>query len=78
MSESDEKSVDRLHREAALYREEFQRRGVVYMSRIPPFMKPNKVKSLFEQYGEITRLFLAEEGILFIFFLFYAVAKIKY
>jgi hypothetical protein len=25
-------------------------------------MKPNKAKSLFEQYGEVTRLYLAEEG----------------
>lgn len=63
MSEADEKSVDRLQQEAILYREEFQRRGVIYMSRVPPFMKPNKAKSMFEQYGEVTRLYLAEEGI---------------
>jgi ESF2/ABP1 family protein len=60
--DEEERSVDRLHREAALYREEFQRRGVIYMSRVPPFMKPNKVKSIFEQYGEVTRVYLAEEG----------------
>jgi ESF2/ABP1 family protein len=59
--DEEERSVDRLHREAALYREEFQRRGVIYMSRVPPFMKPNKVKSIFEQYGEVTRVYLAEE-----------------
>lgn len=62
MSESDEKSIGRLQREAQLYRDEFQRRGVIYMSRVPPFMKPNKAKSIFEQYGEVTRLYLAEEG----------------
>lgn len=65
MSEADEKSVGRLQREAKLYRDEFQRRGVIYMSRVPPFMKPNKAKSIFEQYGEVTRLYLAEEGRLF-------------
>lgn len=62
MSDADDQSIDRLHREAALYREDFQKRGVIYMSRVPPFMKPNKAKSMFEQYGEITRLYLAEEG----------------
>lgn len=31
-------------------------------SRVPPFMKPNKVRSLLEKYGEVTRLYLAEEG----------------
>ncbi len=31
------------------------------MSRIPPFMKPNKARSIFEEYGEVTRLYLAEE-----------------
>lgn len=65
MSESDEKSIGRLQREAQLYRDEFQRRGVIYMSRVPPFMKPNKAKSIFEQYGEVTRLYLAEEGRIF-------------
>eukprot|EP01033_Poteriospumella_lacustris_P000307 gene307-195_t len=63
MSESDEKSIGRLQREAQLYRDEFQRRGVIYMSRVPPFMKPNKAKSIFEQYGEVTRLYLAEEDV---------------
>jgi hypothetical protein len=33
-----------------------------YRSRVPPFMKPNKVRSLLEKYGEVTRLYLAEEG----------------
>ncbi|CEJ84753.1 hypothetical protein VHEMI03568 [[Torrubiella] hemipterigena] len=35
--------------------------GVVYMSRIPPFMKPAKVRSLLEPYGTINRIFLAPE-----------------
>ena len=44
------------------YREDLEKRGVIYLARIPPFMKPNKVKSIFEEYGEVTRLYLAEEG----------------
>jgi ESF2/ABP1 family protein len=35
--------------------------GVVYISRVPPFMKPTKVRSLLEPYGKINRIFLAPE-----------------
>ncbi|KAM3559655.1 hypothetical protein ARSEF4850_004025 [Beauveria asiatica] len=38
-----------------------QRSGVVYLSRIPPFMKPAKLRSLLEPYGVINRIFLAPE-----------------
>jgi ESF2/ABP1 family protein len=35
--------------------------GVVYLSRIPPFMKPVKLRSLLEPYGKINRIFLSPE-----------------
>lgn len=35
--------------------------GVVYISRIPPFMKPHKLRSLLSNYGTINRIFLAPE-----------------
>lgn len=35
--------------------------GVVYLSRVPPFMKPAKLRSLLEPYGTINRIFLAPE-----------------
>ncbi|KFA67735.1 hypothetical protein S40285_00928 [Stachybotrys chlorohalonatus IBT 40285] len=35
--------------------------GVVYLSRIPPYMKPVKLRSLLEPYGTINRIFLAPE-----------------
>lgn len=35
--------------------------GVVYLSRIPPFMKPAKLRFLLERYGKINRLFLAPQ-----------------
>jgi len=35
--------------------------GIVYLSRIPPFMKPMKIKTMFSQYGEVGRLFLQPE-----------------
>jgi ESF2/ABP1 family protein len=35
--------------------------GVVYLSRVPPFMKPAKLRSLLEPYGKLNRIFLAPE-----------------
>ena len=41
--------------------------GVVYMSRLPPFMKPAKIRNIFSQYGEVGRLFLQPEGKKFVY-----------
>lgn len=41
--------------------EAIKKSGVVYLSRIPPFMKTSKLRSLLEQYGTINRIFLAPE-----------------
>lgn len=38
-----------------------KRSGVVYLSRIPPFMKPTKLRSLLEPYGAVNRIFLSPE-----------------
>ncbi|KAI1322908.1 Pre-rRNA-processing protein ESF2 [Xylariaceae sp. FL0255] len=38
-----------------------KRSGVVYISRIPPFMKPNTVRKIFERFGKINRVYLAAE-----------------
>lgn len=35
--------------------------GVVYLSRIPPFMKPIKLRSLLAKYGKLGRIYLAPE-----------------
>lgn len=34
---------------------------MLYMSRVPPFMNPAKVKSLLSHFGEVTKIYLAEE-----------------
>jgi ESF2/ABP1 family protein len=41
-----------------------ERAGVVYISRIPPGMRPTKVRHLMSQYGEIGRVYLQQEGTL--------------
>ena len=55
-------------KDAIEYAETVQKRGVIYISRIPPFMKPNKVRNCFEVYGEVTRLYLGTFIIHFSFF----------
>jgi len=42
-------------------KEKEKRKGVVYISRIPPKMKPRKLRSLLEPYGEIGRVYLAPQ-----------------
>ena len=37
--------------------------GIIYLSRMPPFMRPRKVRHIFSQFGEVGRLFLQPEGI---------------
>eukprot|EP01035_Chromulina_nebulosa_P031863 gene31863-42504_t len=60
-SKVSKREKDRLRKDAEQYRESLAKRGVIYISRVPPFMKPNKARTMFEQYGEVTRLYLAEE-----------------
>ena len=36
--------------------------GVVYLSRIPPFMRPRKVRHLLSHYGTLGRVYLQPEG----------------
>lgn len=38
------------------------RAGVVYITRIPPGMRPAKVRHLMRQYGEVGRVYLQQEG----------------
>ena len=47
------------------YNEGLKKRGVVYMSRVPPFMKPAKVKHLMEQHGVVTRVSTETYGLAF-------------
>lgn len=38
------------------------RAGVIYISRIPPGMRPAKVRHLMSQHGEVGRVYLQQEG----------------
>ena len=41
--------------------EKYRKRGVVYVSRIPPHMKPLKLRHMLEPFGEVLRIYLAPE-----------------
>lgn len=40
--------------------------GVIYISRIPPGMRPTKVRHLMSAYGEIGKVYLQQEGTCFV------------
>lgn len=57
------KTVKPLTPEAlASFRAKQERAGVIYISRIPPGMRPSKVRHLMSQYGEVGRVYLQQEG----------------
>eukprot|EP00736_Rhodelphis_marinus_P006976 Rmarinus@m.17895 len=37
------------------------KKGIVYLSRIPPFMKPAKIRHLLGDFGDVQRIYLQEE-----------------
>ena len=47
----------------AKFKEAQNNTGIVYLSCIPPFMKPSKIKHLLGKLGDIGRIYLAPEGI---------------
>ena len=53
-SQLSSKKVEKFNSKAA-------NRGVVYISRVPPFMKPEKLRHLLSQYGKLNRIYLVPE-----------------
>jgi len=47
--------------EAEKFDEKMQKRGVIYISRIPPYMQPLKIRNYFSQFGRIDRVYLTPE-----------------
>lgn len=62
-TDSSSKKKSKMRKDAEKYAAALKKRGVIYLSKVPPFMKPNKLRNLFEPYGEVTRLYLAEEDV---------------
>jgi len=61
-AEPAEKTVKPLTPEAlAAFNAAQAKTGVIYISRIPPGMRPTKVRHLMSQYGEVGRVYLQQE-----------------
>ena len=43
------------------FKKEQDRTGVIYISRVPPYMKPEKVRHLLSKHGEVLRIYLTPE-----------------
>ncbi|KAG7399492.1 Activator of basal transcription 1 [Phytophthora boehmeriae] len=43
------------------FKQKAEKRGVVYIARVPPFMKPEKLRHLLGKYGELNRIYLVPE-----------------
>ena len=41
---------------------EFGKRGVCYLSRVPPHMNPSHIRQMLSKYGEVLRIYLVPEG----------------
>ncbi|KHJ34565.1 putative pre-rrna-processing protein esf2 [Erysiphe necator] len=61
LSDTPKKSKPILKKNLVATNEAIKRSGVVYLSRIPPYMKASKLRSLLEPYGAINRIFLTPE-----------------
>lgn len=45
----------------AKIRDEINKRGVIYLSRVPPYMKAQRLRQMLSQFGEVDRVFLTPE-----------------
>lgn len=63
-ADKEQKEIERkkkIQQEAEEAMKAIKKSGVVYMSTIPPYMKPIKVKQILERFGEVTRIYLSPE-----------------
>ena len=68
--ERERKRREKLKKKLLKEAEKTNKKGVCYLSRIPPKMDPLKIRQLLSPYGEIKRIYLAPEG-QFLFSIFY-------
>ena len=43
------------------FKDKLEKTGVVYLSRVPPYMKAQKIRHLLSKYGEVNRIYLTPE-----------------
>jgi len=58
----EERKKQKRQKEAVKFKEDQENRGIIYISKVPPFMKPEKVRFIMSQFGEVDRIYLTPEG----------------
>lgn len=56
-----QKAIARINKKLNADRKLKHKTGVVYLSSIPPYMKPAKMRQILSRFGEVDRLFLKKE-----------------
>lgn len=51
----------KLQKDVEKFKKDQENRGIIYISKVPPFMKPEKVRFLMSQYGDVDRIYLTPE-----------------
>jgi RNA recognition motif-containing protein len=41
---------------------DYARRGIVYISRIPPGLTPSSLRDIMQQFGQVTRIYCTPQG----------------
>ncbi|KAG7671282.1 putative Pre-rRNA-processing protein ESF2 [Nannochloris sp. 'desiccata'] len=55
------KSAKSIDKKLEKLKKKYERRGIVYISRLPPHLKPQKLRHMLEQHAPLGRLYLAPE-----------------
>lgn len=63
MSEQPEQADDEQLELAALSDNgDYARRGIVYISRVPPGLTPSALRDIMQQFGQVTRIYCTPQG----------------
>lgn len=58
---TNEELLMRLKSKGSHIMEKANKAGIVYLARLPPFMRPDKIRHLLSQYAEVSNMYLEEE-----------------
>ncbi len=61
-SEGEEEDAEAARERALKRLDGLGKRGVCYLSRVPPNMNPSHVRQMLSKYGEVQRIYLVPEG----------------
>lgn len=57
-----EEMDEELEQAALIDTSDYARRGIVYISRIPPGLTPSSLRDIMQQFGQVTRIYCTPHG----------------